>query len=59
MSSFPINVDDSLSVRQQGTTLCNDQSGVVPTELVPTSPPVPTSLWASRYIRVGALAHEM
>lgn len=51
MSSFPINVDDSLSVGQQGTTLCNDRSGVVPTSL-----PVPR---ASRYIRVGPLAHEM
>jgi hypothetical protein len=40
MSSFPINVDDSLSVGQQGTTLRNDRiSGVVPTELVPTSLP--------------------
>jgi hypothetical protein len=59
MSSFPIDVDDSLSVGQQGTTLCNDRSGVVPTELVPTSLPVPTSPWASRYIQVGPLAHEM
>jgi hypothetical protein len=59
MSSFLINVDDSLSVGQQGTTLRNDRSGVIPTELLPTSLPVPTSPWASRYKRVGLLAHEM